>query len=144
LRHLIIALAVLAVPGAGLAQDDTAPALPTRQTEIHNHTDLTISRLSLRRLAIAPDANLYESVTAEAALQEATTAPDDAAGWEDVLDENGAQQVLETHTHLNVSWAATECWAGFKAELSDGSVEYSSVDACNDTQLQFGTQFDHE
>jgi hypothetical protein len=138
LRHPIIALAALALPGTALAQEEATEPLPSRHTAIHNHTDLTISKLSLRRLANGPDVVLDGSMPAEDVLD-----PDDAA-WEEVLDEAGAPQVLETHTHLEVRWAAEECWAEFKAELSDGTAEFGSVDACNDTQLQFGSQFDHD
>src|SRR5688500_14277564 len=79
LRHSIIALAVRAVPGAALAQEQAGPTLPTRQTEIHNHTDLTISRLSLRRLAAGPEVMADGNVSAEVALSEAADALLDAA-----------------------------------------------------------------
>ena len=137
MKRAIIALIMLAVPGVGLAQIDANEDLPTREVEIHNHTDLTISRLSLRRLSVGPGEPVDETTSGKLVLES-------AEGWEDVLDETGAQQVLETHTHLGVSWGAEECWAEFRAEMSDGTAEHGSVDACSDTQLQFGEHFDHD
>lgn len=140
MEKLLIALAVAAAPASAAAQE--AAEQPLREVQIHNHTDQTIARLSLRRLTNAP-APVEEPALVLTAEDEALEL-EDAAAWEDVLDETGAQQVLETHTHLGVSWSAEECWAEFKAEMADGSAELGSVDACTDKQLQFGSQFDHE